>query len=266
VLLLSRLLLLLRLRLLLIVLRLIGLRLLLRGLRLVTVAGIFFAACRDASARNYRFDGSTGFKLEGEAVTVRTAVHPHLDLLAVSIESGLITQGRLGVRFAFPYGSPTMQAADWKQTARHQTVFITEAPNSVKLRRTLDADEYFVEVPWLSRAHFYSLLRQADLYMDTIGFSGFNSAMQAVECGLPIVTREGKFMRGRFASGILRALELPELVAESDDAYAELIVRIASDKAMRGVLRDRLARRRSTVFYTVEPVHSLERFIEEICA
>jgi len=130
----------------------------------------------------------------------------------------------------------------------------------------MNVDEYFVEVPWLSRPHFYSLLRQADLYMDTIGFSGFNSAMQAVECGLPVVTREGKFMRGRFASGILRALELPELVAESDDAYAELIVRIASDKAMRGVLRDRLARGRSTIFNTVEPVHSLERFIEEICA
>lgn len=88
------------------------------------------------------------FKLEGEAVTVRTAVHPRLDLLAVVIESSLIAKGRLAVRFAFPYGSGTMQAADWKRPARHQTVVVTSAPSSVKLRRTLDGDEYFVALGW----------------------------------------------------------------------------------------------------------------------
>ncbi len=56
--------------------------------------------------------------------------------------------------------------------------------------------DFVVEVPWLSRAQFYSLMRQADLYVDTIGFSGFNSAMQAIECGLPVVTREGRSCAG----------------------------------------------------------------------
>ena len=88
------------------------------------------------------------FKLEGESVTVRTAVHPRLDLLAVAIESSLIDKGRLAVRFAFPYGSGTMQAADWKQPTRHQTRVIASDPNQVQLRRTLDADEYFVELVW----------------------------------------------------------------------------------------------------------------------
>lgn len=46
------------------------------------------------------------FKFEGKPVTVRTAVHPAFDLLAVSIESPLIAEGRLAARFAFPYGSP----------------------------------------------------------------------------------------------------------------------------------------------------------------
>ena len=88
------------------------------------------------------------FKLEGEPVTVRTAVHPRLDLLAVEIESSLINKGRLAVRFAFPYGSGTMPAADWKQPGRHQTRVVTSAPNRVELRRTLDADEYFVQLVW----------------------------------------------------------------------------------------------------------------------
>src|SRR6266850_107051 len=88
------------------------------------------------------------FKLEGEPVSVRTAVHPRLDLLAVAVESSLVDKGRLAVRFAFPYGSGTMSAADWKQPGRHQTKVVTGGPNLVELRRTLDADEYFVKLVW----------------------------------------------------------------------------------------------------------------------
>lgn len=92
------------------------------------------------------------FKLAGEGVTVRTAVHPRLDLLAVSIESGLLTDGRLAVRFAFPYGASRMEAADWKQPARHHTVVVNSASNSIRLRRTLDGDQYFVELAWKGEA------------------------------------------------------------------------------------------------------------------
>ena len=92
------------------------------------------------------------FRIEGEAVTVRTAVHPRLDLLAVVIESSLVNQGRLAARFAFPYGSGTMQAADWKQPTKHQTRVVANVSNLISLRRTLDADEYFVELAWKAGA------------------------------------------------------------------------------------------------------------------
>ena len=86
------------------------------------------------------------FKLRGESVTVRTAVHPQFDLLAVSIESRLLDKGWLAVRFAFPYGSSSMQAADWRQSSRHHTKELNSAPNTIGLRRTLDGDEYFVSI------------------------------------------------------------------------------------------------------------------------
>src|SRR5262245_12128603 len=78
---------------------------------------------------------SSRFKFEGAPVTVRTAVHPELDLLAVSIESPLIAEGRLAARFAFPYGSPGMQAADWKRPENHKTEFVKQTANGVELRR-----------------------------------------------------------------------------------------------------------------------------------
>src|SRR5215212_5858889 len=61
------------------------------------------------------------FRVWGEPVQVTTAVHPDADVLAVSIESGLISRGMLAVRFAFPYGAPAMQAADWESQEKHRT-------------------------------------------------------------------------------------------------------------------------------------------------
>lgn len=88
------------------------------------------------------------FKFEGRPLTVRTSVHPRLDLLAVEIESGLFDEGRLGVRLAFPYGSPKMHAADWGQPDRHQSRLVRQTASRAEIHRTLDADGYFVAVAW----------------------------------------------------------------------------------------------------------------------
>jgi hypothetical protein len=88
------------------------------------------------------------FKFEGRTVTVRTAVHPRLDLIAVSANSSLFAESRLVVRFAFPYGSPSMQAADWTQADNHQTKVIADRKERIDLSRTLDEDNYFVAIRW----------------------------------------------------------------------------------------------------------------------
>src|SRR5205085_10052546 len=109
------------------------------GLRLMT-ANQSEARAADISDIEQQLDLWRGtltsrFRVEGKPVVVRTAVHPDLDLLAVQIESSLIADGRLSVRFAFPYGSPAMQAADWKQPDRHETKPIGHDMNSSRLRR-----------------------------------------------------------------------------------------------------------------------------------
>ena len=85
----------------------------------------------------------------------------------------------------------------------------------------LEFDRHAIFVPWQDKGPFFGLLGRARVFLDTIGFSGFNTALQAVQCGLPIVARDGRFLRGRLASGILRRLGLHELVATSDEAAAK---------------------------------------------
>jgi len=118
-------------------------------------------------------------------------------------------------------------------------------------------------VPWQAPAAFRALLAASHVYLDTLGFSGFNTALQAVESGLPIVTREGRFLRGRLASGILRRLGLGELVALDDSGYVELAVRLAQDAAFREGIRRRMSSTQAVLYDDLEPVRALERFLDQ---
>ncbi|HEY5829432.1 MAG TPA: tetratricopeptide repeat protein [Hyphomicrobiaceae bacterium] len=124
--------------------------------------------------------------------------------------------------------------------------------------------EHCVVLPWQHKPAFYGLMQRADLMLDTIGFSGFNTAMQAVECGLPIVTREGRFMRGRFAGGILESMRLGELVAADENAYVEMAVRLAGDPSRRREIKGRIEAERGALFDDVGTVRELEEHLLEL--
>lgn len=123
----------------------------------------------------------------------------------------------------------------------------------------LDPDRLLVWIPWQPRSMFLGILRQSDVYLDTIGFSGFNTLMQAVEVHLPCVAHEGRFLRGRLGSGILRRLGLMDLVAESPSAYVDIAVRLASDTAYRTQISDRLRLAAHRAYADQGAVDALER-------
>jgi predicted O-linked N-acetylglucosamine transferase (SPINDLY family) len=128
----------------------------------------------------------------------------------------------------------------------------------------LDPDQYLLLLPWLSLEGFHGLMRRADVYLDTLGFSGFNTVMQAVECRLPIVAYEGRFLRGRFASGVLRCLGLGELVATSQAEYVRLAVKLARDGELRERVRLRLAGEGPFLYRNRAAVDSLSDFLTNL--
>jgi predicted O-linked N-acetylglucosamine transferase (SPINDLY family) len=131
-------------------------------------------------------------------------------------------------------------------------------------RAGVDFERHVAFVPWQTTGAFRALLRRADLYLDTIGFSGFNTALHALECGVPLVAREGRFLRGRLASGLLRHIGLGELVAPSDEGYVELAAALAADAARRGELRRRIESARERIYRDPAPLDALERFVKTI--
>ena len=130
----------------------------------------------------------------------------------------------------------------------------------------LDPAAHLVLAPWLERSRFFGVLMQAQLFLDSIGFSGFNTVMQAVECGLPVVTRRGRFMRGRLGSGILEHLGLDDLVAADDDAMVALAVSLARDARLHADVRARLLARREAMYGDLAPIRALEAHLEQWAA
>ena len=130
-------------------------------------------------------------------------------------------------------------------------------------RARVDFDAHVSIVPFLEHAQFFGLMRKSALMLDSPGFSGFNTALQGIECDLPVLAFEGDFLRSRLASGILRELELPDLVATSEADFVRKAVGLAKDEEKIRELREKIIERRAVLFGNLNPVRALERCLIE---
>ena len=95
------------------------------------------------------------FSLDGEPVDMLTCCHPDRELVAVQIHSVLISEGRLSVLLAFPYGSASFagNGADWGRPEAHQTVMRQTGDRRADFTRTLDNDRYYAALAWSEGIH-----------------------------------------------------------------------------------------------------------------
>jgi len=141
---------------------------------------------------------------------------------------------------------------------------LTDRLSAAFSKAGLACRDYVVEVPWLPKARFNSLMRQSTAFLDTIGFSGFNTAIQAIECGLPVITREGRFLRGRLASGVLKRMTLTELIAPTEQDYVNLAVRMGRDGTYRTRAQQLITSWRNVLYGDPSPVRTLEEWLVQL--
>jgi protein O-GlcNAc transferase len=128
----------------------------------------------------------------------------------------------------------------------------------------LDVKDHVRFVRWLNFHEYHCLMRHADVLLDTIGFSGYNTAVQAIECGLPLVTREGRFLRGRLASGVLRRMNMQELIVQTKADYVDLVVRLVTDLEYQAHIRREIEQRRSVLFNDQSAMGPFQDFLESV--
>ena len=88
--------------------------------------------------------------------------------------------------------------------------------------------------------------RLADVFLDTLPYNAHTTASDALWAGLPVLTCQGQAFASRVAGSLLNAVGLPELVTHSLADYEALARRLATDAALLGALRAKLAQNRDT--------------------
>ena len=130
----------------------------------------------------------------------------------------------------------------------------------------VDFDASVRFVPWQSQDAFFGWLDAAYLYLDTIGFSGFNTVMQAMERATPVVAYDGKFMRGRFASGVLRQLGLVAWIADTPERYIQLVVDMCDQPALRQSIQIEIKQKSGSLYRDKDSVVALGAHLLELRA
>ncbi|WP_368012165.1 FkbM family methyltransferase [Laspinema palackyanum] len=85
-------------------------------------------------------------------------------------------------------------------------------------------------------------LHQADLYLDAYPDTGDLSLLDPLEVELPMVVREGEAPQTRRSSALLRELQLGQWIAQSESAYIDLAVSLATNPKQREQYREQLHR------------------------
>jgi predicted O-linked N-acetylglucosamine transferase (SPINDLY family) len=114
----------------------------------------------------------------------------------------------------------------------------------------------------MSMERFAAASAQCDLMLDSIGWSGGNTTLEALAQNLPVVTCQGELMRGCVSAGILRMMGLPETVGASIDEYVALAVRMGREPTWRREIKTRIATDKNRLYRDRTCIAALEDFLD----
>lgn len=98
------------------------------------------------------------------------------------------------------------------------------------------AADRLIFAPRVDLETHYRRLAFVDVALDTWLYGGHTTTIDALWCGVPVVTRIGPTFSSRVAASILRAAALEELIAEDEDAYVDIAARLALNHDERAAL------------------------------
>jgi predicted O-linked N-acetylglucosamine transferase (SPINDLY family) len=142
-------------------------------------------------------------------------------------------------------------------------LWLLDGPHAANLRREAQArginPARLIFAPKVSPDAHLARHQLADLFLDTLPYGAHTSCSDALYAGLPVVTCCGKAFPGRVAASLLKAIDLPELVATNLGDYESLALDLGKNPALLAATRQKLARNRGAA-----PLYDSERFRRNI--
>lgn len=127
-------------------------------------------------------------------------------------------------------------------------------------RHQLDADHFCHFSPRLDTDEFLSLNLAADALIDTFKWSGGKTTLEAISCGLPVITCPGRFMRGRHAYAMLKMMGINDTIAENFTEYCRIAVRMANEPDFYDRVKTSFMNHRYKIYHDKVFIKELENF------
>ena len=115
-------------------------------------------------------------------------------------------------------------------------------------------------LPRMAHENYLRVNMLCDVMLDTLHWSGGNTTLDALACGLPVVTMPGEFMRGRQSYGMLKCMGLNELIAHDHKDYIEIATRLGTDRAWHQKVVQQIITSSDAIFAVETPLRQMEQF------
>ncbi len=123
----------------------------------------------------------------------------------------------------------------------------------------LNWQQHCAFVPRQSGEDFQRLCEICDVFLDSIGWSGFNTSCEAAAAGLPILTwPDGGQTHARHAAAVLMQLGLSQTIASSAEEYVALAARLATDTTFRAEQAAAIRHALPRLWHDMAPIEAME--------
>ncbi|MBN1910351.1 MAG: tetratricopeptide repeat protein [Pirellulales bacterium] len=134
-----------------------------------------------------------------------------------------------------------------------------------RYERTMpDTVDRVVLLPRLARPDYLGLVATADVLLDPPYFDGMNTTYDAFSLNQPIVTRPGRFRRGRYTAACYRKMGLEHHIARDTADYIDRAVRLGTDPDARHTAQATLRRASPALFQDESAVRAYEEMFVEM--
>lgn len=127
----------------------------------------------------------------------------------------------------------------------------------------LDPQRALAFLPAQTYADYLAAVARAPFLLDSSGFCGGATSLDAFGVGTPVLALRGVMARGRQTAAMLEVMGIGELVAAGEQDYVERAVALFGDASRRDALRERIGQRNAALFDGTEVAAAFAEFLSE---
>ncbi|MEH1809505.1 tetratricopeptide repeat protein [Nostoc sp.] len=151
-----------------------------------------------------------------------------------------------------------------KNSSEETTEVFRQRLNHAFAALGLDYQNHCLFLSELNNRKFAGTTALADVFLDSIGWSGCNSTLESIAHNIPVVSLPGELMRGRHSLAILQMMGIEETIASNKSEYVQIAIRLGKDAKYRQYISQQVAENKHKLYGDLKPVRALEDFILQL--